>query len=128
MQNEHLRIMRIDKFLWCTRKFKTRSKATEACKKGQVKLNDNEIKPASEVKVGDSFSIRVLPIWKTYEVLDIPKSRVGAKLVDSLIKETTSWEELEKLEVHLLAMRHERPRGAGRPTKRERRDIDRLKG
>lgn len=120
--------MRIDKFMWCIRKFKTRSKATEACNKGRIKLNDSEMKPSAAVKIGDTVSYRVPPIWKQYAVLDIPKSRVGAKLVDELIKECTSWEELEKLEMVILAQKQERPRGAGRPTKRERRDIDRLKG
>ncbi len=119
--------MRIDKFMWCVRKYKTRSKATAACNKGHIKLNDSDIKPSANVKVGDTVSYRVPPIWKQYEVLEIPKSRVGAKLVDDLVKETTPWAELEKLEIAVLAQKHERPRGAGRPTKRERRDMDRLK-
>lgn len=113
--------------MWCVRKFKTRSKATDACSKGHVRLNGKEVKPAATTKIGDVVAYRVLPIWREYEVLDIPKSRVGAKLVDELIKEVTPWEELEKLEIAELAKRHERPRGAGRPTKKERRDIDRLK-
>ena len=90
--------MRIDKYMWCVRKFKTRSKATDACSKGHVRLNGKEVKPAASTKVGDVVAYRVLPIWREYKVLDIPKSRVGAKLVDDLIKEITPWEELEKLE------------------------------
>lgn len=120
--------MRIDKFLWCIRKFKTRSKATEGVNKGHVKLNDREVKPAVVVKVGDVIHYKEAPIWRLYEILEIPKSRVGAKLVEGLVKECTSWAELEKLEITELARKQERPRGAGRPTKRERRDIDRLKG
>ena len=120
--------MRIDKFMWCVRKYKTRSKATEGCNKGHIKLNDSDVKPSSTVKVGDTVSYRVPPIWKQCEVLDLPKSRVGAKLVEDLIKDTTTWQELEKLHLTLWAQKQERPRGAGRPTKRERRDIDRLKG
>jgi ribosome-associated heat shock protein Hsp15 len=90
-------------------------------------LNGSEVKPAASVKCGDTVSYREPPIWKDFEVLGIPKSRVGAKLVPELIVETTSWEELEKLEIAVLAQKQERPRGAGRPTKRERRDLDRLK-
>jgi len=112
--------------MWCVRKFKTRSKATEACRKGRIKLNQQDVKPAVEVKVGDTVSYKVLPIWRQYEVLEIPKSRVGAKFVDELIREVTPWDDLEKLELSEIAKKQERQSGAGRPTKRERRDLDKF--
>ncbi len=116
--------MRLDKFLWCVRLFPTRSTATEACRAGKVQLNGREAKPATEVVVGNTCSVKRAPIWRVFEVLGIPGSRVSAKLVLGLIRETTSLDELEKLE------RANRTRsenfGEGRPTKRDRRDLDRF--
>lgn len=116
--------LRLDKFLWCVRLFPTRSTATEACRNGKVQLDHRDVKPAVEVTVGKTCSVKRLPIWRTYEVIGIPASRVSAKLVPGLIRETTSLDELEKLE------RANRTRsenfGEGRPTKRDRRDLDRF--
>ena len=118
--------MRIDKFLWCVRLFPTRSAATEACRKGQVRLNEREVKPAAEAVVGSVFAVKRPPIWRSYEVIALPANRVGAKLVPGLVHEATSFVDLEKLE---LAQRTRGEHlGEGRPTKRDRRDLDRFSG
>lgn len=119
--------MRIDKFLWCIRLFKTRSSASDALRREQVQLNGRLVKPSAEVKSGDSFALRTVPVWRSWEVLAIPSSRVGAKLVPGLIAERTSFEDLEKLELARLAQALDRPSGEGRPTKRDRRDMDRFR-
>ncbi len=119
--------MRLDKFLWCVRRFKTRSLATDAMRREQVRLNEREVKPSAEVKVGDVFALREPPVWRSWEVLGIPASRVGAKLVPDLIAERTSFEDLEKLETaKLIKAQHGAP-GEGRPTKLDRRNIDRFR-
>ena len=119
--------MRLDKFLWCVRLFKTRSLATDAMRRGQVKLNDREVKPSAEIKAGDVFSLRVPPVWRSWKIIAIPASRVGAKLVPDLMAETTSFDDLEKAEIARHAKTQFRSPGEGRPTKKERRDIDRFR-
>ena len=119
--------MRVDKYLWCIRAFKTRSLATKACVAGQVLVGDEIVKAARGIKEGEVIKVRKLPIWRHYKVIDIPKSRVGAKLVADFTKDITPEDELERLEMHQIAMKFERQRGLGRPTKRERRDIDRFR-
>ena len=118
--------MRIDKYLWCVRLQKTRSKSTKFIETGNVKINDDEVKKASRnVKIDQTFSIRVQPIWRTWKVLDILKSRVGAPLVANLIKEITSEEDLKLLEEVQKQNRENRLKGMlGRPTKKNRRDLD----
>jgi ribosome-associated heat shock protein Hsp15 len=118
--------MRIDKYLWCVRLQKTRSKATKFIESGNVKINGEEIKKASrQIKLDNSFSIRSQPIWRTYKVLNIPKSRVGAPLVKDLIREITSNEDLLLLEEIQRQNRENRLKGMiGRPTKKHRRDLD----
>jgi ribosome-associated heat shock protein Hsp15 len=118
---------RIDKWLWMVRIFKTRSLATEECKKGRVKINDSDIKPSKEVKVGDIITVRKPPIVYTYTVKGFPKNRIGAKLVEEYLTNTTSADELAKLEPGFLAFQGHRERGAGRPTKKERRTLDGIK-
>lgn len=120
--------MRFDKFLWCVRLFKTRSLATDAIKREQAMINDRLVKASAEVKMGNVIALREPPIWRSWEVLDIPSSRVCAKLVPGLIAERTSFEDLEKLEIARLAKAHYRDPGEGRPTKRDRREIDRFTG
>ncbi|MDX9845363.1 MAG: RNA-binding S4 domain-containing protein [Tenuifilaceae bacterium] len=115
---------RIDKWLWTVRIFKTRSLATEECKKGRVKVNEAEIKPSKDVKPGDIISVRKPPVVYTYKVIDIPKSRIGAKLVPNYLENLTPADELAKLEPGFLAFQGARARGAGRPTKKERRTLD----
>lgn len=118
--------MRIDKYLWCVRLQKTRSKSTKFIEAGNVKINDDEVKKASRnIKVDQTFSIRVQPIWRVWKVLDIPKSRVGAPLVADLIREITSEEDLKLLEEVQKQNRENRLKGMlGRPTKKNRRNLD----
>lgn len=116
--------MRIDKYLWCIRVFKTRNMATEACKKGQVKLNGANTKPAKEVFGHEEIQVRKNQINYLIEVLDIPPSRVGAKLVDLYRKDKTPKEAFEKLDVLKYSKDYYRKKGTGRPTKKDRRDID----
>ncbi|MBL7964940.1 MAG: RNA-binding S4 domain-containing protein [Flavobacteriales bacterium] len=120
--------MRIDKFLWCVRLFKTRSLATEAVRREHVQLNGRTVKASVEVKCGDRVAVRTPPIWKSWEVLALPTSRVGARLVPTLLTEHTSFEELERLQLARLARAEHRIPGTGRPTKQDRRAIDRLRG
>ena len=117
--------MRVDKYLWCVRLFKTRSQATSAIEKGRVKVNEQVVKPAKELMIGDLISVKNPPIWKTYNVLAIPKSRVGAKLVAELIEEKTTEEQLNILkEVQLSNNANRSYHQKGRPTKKDRRDLD----
>ena len=116
--------MRVDKYLWCIRMFKTRSIATTACKKGQVKIESSAVKPSKEVFGGEKIFIRKNQINYQIQVLDIPKSRVGAKLVDIYRKDTTPKEEFEKTELLKYTKDYYRKKGTGRPTKKDRRDID----
>ncbi|MBK9512853.1 MAG: RNA-binding S4 domain-containing protein [Flavobacteriales bacterium] len=118
--------MRIDKFLWCVRLFKTRSLATDGVRHEQVMLNNRLVKPSAEVKVGDVIALREPPIWRSWAIIGIPGSRVGAKLVPGLLHEQTTFEDLERLELARLAKAHHRDPGEGRPTKRDRRDMDRF--
>ncbi|MDX1314016.1 MAG: S4 domain-containing protein [Eudoraea sp.] len=116
--------MRIDKFLWCTRYFKTRNQATTACQKGQVRINDQVVKPSREVYPMDSIVVRKNQIDYQMEVLDIPESRVGAKLVNLYRKDTTPEESLKHNELLQHAKDYYRKKGTGRPTKKDRRDIE----
>lgn len=116
--------MRIDKYLWHIRYFKTRNIASTACKKGQVKINDQVAKPSREVFNMDKLIVRKNQIDLQLTVLDTPKNRVGAKLVDIYRKDTTPKEAYEHGELLKKAKEHYRKQGAGRPTKKDRRDIE----
>lgn len=116
--------MRIDKFLWSTRYFKTRNISTTACKKGHVKINEQVVKPSREVYPTDKIVVRKNQINHELTVLDIPKSRMGAKLVDIYRKITTPKEAFEHNELLKLSKDYYRKKGMGRPTKKDRRDID----
>ncbi len=116
--------MRIDKYLWCTRYFKTRSIATEACKKGHIKLNGSNVKPSKDVFSGEKLIIRKNQINYEILVLGIPKSRVGAKLVDLYRKDITPQEAFDNQELLKYSKDYYRKKGTGRPTKKDRRDID----
>jgi len=118
---------RIDKWLWMVRIFKTRTIAADACKKGRIKINQSEVKASKEVKAGDIILVRKPPINYTFIVKGIPKNRVGAKLLVDYLENTTSEEELQKLEPGFLAFQGLRDRGMGRPTKKERRLLDNIK-
>lgn len=116
--------MRIDKYLWCTRYYKTRSLATEAIKKGHVSVNGQTAKPSREVFPMDKIVLRKDQINYQIKVLDLPQNRVSAKLVDVYRKDETPEEAFAHLELLKLSKEHYRARGTGRPTKKERRDID----
>ncbi|MEZ4796389.1 MAG: S4 domain-containing protein [Flavobacteriaceae bacterium] len=116
--------MRIDKFLWCVRYFKTRNLATIACKKGQIKVNDEVIKPSREVFPTDKITIRKDQINYQLIVNDIPENRVGAKLVDIYRTDNTPKSEFEAKELLKYSKDYYRKKGTGRPTKKDRRDID----
>ena len=116
--------IRIDKFVWAVRLYKTRSIGAEAVKTGQVLLNDSPVKAAQTVKPGDVLKIKRNPIWRTYRIKELLKNRVGAKLVDQYIEDCTDPAELEKLEMMKLMPGYDREKGTGRPTKKERRDLD----
>lgn len=115
--------MRIDKYLWCIRVYKTRSLATEACKGGKVIVNDNKAKPAAEVKAGDKIKVRYLSVYKSYVAKGFPKSRVSAKTVSEFAEDITDPKELEKLKIVKENQGVFRQKGSGRPTKKDRRDI-----
>lgn len=116
--------MRIDKYLWCVRYLKTRNVATQACKKGSVRVNGTIVKPARDVYPGDLITLRKNQINYQIEVLDLPPSRVGAKLVDLYRKDTTPKEAFETNEMLQYAKTYYRKKGVGRPTKKDRRDLD----
>lgn len=116
--------MRIDKYLWCIRVFKTRNLATNACKKGQVKINDTNIKPSKDIFGDEIIAVRKNQINYKLKVLDIPPSRIGAKLVDLYRKDLTPKEEFEKTDMLKFSKDYYRKKGTGRPTKKDRRDIE----
>lgn len=118
---------RVDKWLWTVRIFKTRSISTQECKKGRVKLNDAEVKPSKEINIGDTITVRKPPVVYSYIVKDIPKSRIGAKLVNDFLENITPSDELAKLKPGYLAFQGVRPKGTGRPTKKERRTLDNIR-
>lgn len=118
--------MRADKYLWAVRIYKTRSLAAEACKKGRVLLGEQEVKPSKIVKEDDVLKVKLPPIWRTFRIKALLKNRVGNKLVPDYIEDITPQKELRQLEeVKLSSIKRER--GAGRPTKKDRREMDKLK-
>ena len=116
--------MRIDKYLWHTRYFKTRNIASTACKKGQVKINGQVVKSSRDVYPMDKINLRKNQINYELVVLDIPKNRVGAKLVNIYRKDTTPKEAFENEEFLKYSKSYYRKKGVGRPTKKDRREID----
>ena len=116
--------MRVDKFLWCVRYFKTLSIATNACKQGKVKVDGANVKPSKEIFPNDKLTVRKNQIDYQIEVLDLPPNRVGAKLVNLYIIDVTPNEAFEKLELLKYSKDYYRKKGTGRPTKKDRRDID----
>lgn len=116
--------MRIDKYLWCIRYYKTRNIASEACKKGHVTVNGQAAKASREVYATDKITVRRDQITYKLTVLDVPANRLGAKLVDMYRKDETPAEAFEHLELLKLSKDYYRLKGAGRPTKKDRRDID----
>ena len=119
--------MRVDKYLWSTRYFKTRSIATQACRKGAVRVNDAIVKPSREVYPGDNLTVRKDQVNYTLRVIEVPKNRVGPKLVDLYRVDTTSKEAFQHKELLKYSKEYYRKRGMGRPTKKDRRDIEDFK-
>lgn len=116
--------MRVDKYLWCIRYFKTRSIATNACKKGQVRVNNAIVKPAREVYATDIIEVRKNQINYRLEVLDTPQSRLGGKLVDIYRKDITPKEAFDQQELLQYSKDYYRKKGIGRPTKKDRRALE----
>jgi ribosome-associated heat shock protein Hsp15 len=116
--------MRIDKYLWCVRYYKTRSIASQACQKGHITVNGQQAKPSREVFPSDKITVRRDQINYVLQVLDIPANRVGPKLVDIYRKDETPPEAFEHLELLRLSKEHYRAKGTGRPTKKDRRDLE----
>lgn len=116
--------MRIDKFLWSIRFYKTRTIATEEIKKNRVSIGDSVVKSSKEVKEGDVIKIRKNQIDYKIKVIQIPKSRIGAKLVPLHIKDVTDKEQYELLKMRKMSQDYYRIKGEGRPTKKDRRDMD----
>ncbi len=118
--------LRIDKFLWAVRIFKTRSQAAEACRKGHIYVNDVPVKPSKEIKVSDIIKVKHKVIYRQYRILELTDKRLGAKLVGNYIEEITPEEDLLKLKMYYEALRISKPTFKGRPTKKARRDIERF--
>ena len=118
--------LRLDKYLWCIRVFKTRSEATEACKGNKVQVNGVPSKPSKEVKVGDMLVIRKGPVELTYRVKAAMHARVGAALVPEYAENLTPEAELDKLHAPKEVFFVKRDKGTGRPTKKDRRTLDAL--
>ncbi|CVK15611.1 ribosome-associated heat shock protein Hsp15 [Apibacter mensalis] len=116
--------MRIDKFLWCVRFYKTRAIATEECKKNRVFLDDTPLKPSREVLVGETYKIKKNQIDYKIQVIQIPPNRVGAKLVPLYIKDLTDPEQIEMMKTRTQTQNYYRQKGLGRPTKKDRRELD----
>ncbi len=124
MGNETLRI---DKWLWEVRLFKSRSMATDACKAGKVKMDGSNIKASKEIKAGDIITVSLNPLFKTIKVIQFPKSRVNAKLVPDYMEDLTPQAEYDRVKMINDTNSEYRDRGIGRPTKKQRRVIDQLK-
>ncbi len=120
--------VRIDKWLWAVRIFKTRTLSADACRGGKVKIDGQNAKPSREVKEGDIIEIQLGILKKKLKIIKAAKNRVSAKFVSNLAEDLTPAEEYEKQEM-LRQLKHEkRDHGMGRPTKKDRREIERLKG
>ena len=116
--------MRVDKYLWCMRLYKTRSLATKAVKDGKISVNDKVVKPSKDLETNDKVAIKIAPTNRTFKVLSFPKSRVGAKLVPDHMIETTPQADLDLLDEINRQKRANTNYGiVGRPTKRDRRDL-----
>ena len=126
MENEE-NIVRMDKWLWAARLFKTRSLAADAIKGGKVKVDDNPVKPSREVKEGDVIQVQIEQLHKVVQVKTVIKNRVSAKQVPEVYTDLTPAEEYERIEFMHAYKAEYRDRGAGRPTKKDRRVLEKLK-
>lgn len=118
--------VRIDKFLWCIRAYKTRSEATDACNGGKIRLNGLDVKPSKPVRPGDVIVVRKGAVTYTYKVIQAVDKRQGPKLVPEYAENLTPQSELDKLRAPVETFFLKRDRGAGRPTKKDRRQMEEL--
>lgn len=118
--------VRIDKYLWAIRAFKTRSEAADACKGNRVKVNDADAKPSRTVKIGDRIEVRKAAVHYSWRVIGLIENRVGAQLVPQYAENLTPQSELDKLKAPVEMFFVKRDRGAGRPTKKDRRTIEEM--
>ena len=116
--------VRIDKYLWAIRAFKTRTEAADACKGGKVKIDGSNVKPSRLVKSGETINVHKGIIQYSYKLIQIPPHRLGAKLVPDYAENLTPQEELDKLRAPVETFFLKRDRGSGRPTKKERREME----
>lgn len=124
MAKKEVSEVRIDKWMWAVRLFKTRSLAADACKKGKVQMSGTNVKASRNVKVGDVIQIKRPPIVYSFKVLALSENRMGAKLVPDFMENVTSVDQLELLEMSRYSAFGVRDRGTGRPTKKDRRDLE----
>ena len=115
---------RIDKWLWASRIFKTRTIAADACKNGRVMVNQVQVKPSRMVKTGDTVSVRKPPVTYSFRILKTIEQRVGAKLLPDIYENVTTPDQYELLEMNRISGFVDRARGTGRPTKKDRRAMD----
>lgn len=116
--------VRIDRWLWAVRIFKTRTIASEACKKNRVTIDNISVKPSRLVRIGDVVQVKKPPVTYSFKVIDLAEKRMGAKLVPGFMENVTPPEEYEILKLNKLSGFIDRQRGTGRPTKKERRDLE----
>jgi len=118
--------IRVDKWLWAVRIFKTRNQATEACKKGRILIREQPVKPSRVLRINDIIQVKRPPVIYSYKVTGLLAKRLSARLVQDYIEDITPKQELEKLKVRETFF-ISRDKGSGRPTKKERRTIDKLR-
>ena len=123
-KKEDVTEVRIDKWMWAVRLFKTRSLAADACKKGKVLLGGTAAKASRNIKVGDVIQVKRPPVTYSFKVLALSENRMGAKLVPDFMENVTPPEQLEALEMSRFSAFGVRDRGTGRPTKKDRRDME----
>ena len=116
--------VRVDKYLFAMRLYKTRTIAADACKKGRITMGGAQLKPSRTFHIGDIFSVRKGPITYTYRIKQLSENRLGAKIVPDYLQDITAPDQLELLELARLAGQTGRDRGTGRPTKKDRREIE----
>ena len=120
--------VRIDKWLWAVRIFKTRTVAAEACRKGRVLIGNAPVKPSRNIRTGEIIQVRKTPVTYSFMVLALADKRMGAKMVPQYMENATPPDQYELLELNKISGFVDRQRGTGRPTKKERRDLDQFAG
>ena len=119
--------LRIDKWLWAVRIYKTRSEAADACKSNKVLVNNIECKPSRVVKIGEIITVRKLPVVYTYKIIGLAENRQPAKNLSQYLENLTPQNELDKLDMKDIVAFVQRDKGSGRPTKKDRRMIDKIR-